>query len=227
MALTKLPWDTDYFKKNVYRIDSSDILQINLEIKNVEAHSLIYVFSDSAIPELSDNLMDIKRIYSRKCLLSDPQSYENDCYDFDEMTMSYSELEKLAIDSSVYSRFRIDTKIEPALTDNLYRLWIKKAVNEKQIYRNIVSIKDKKIAGMIAIQTLDKILKIDLVAVSSHYRGLGIGHNLIQSCFALAHQKNTSEVQVTTQGHNKAACSLYEKNGFTVFEQKFVYHLYI
>lgn len=225
--MEKLPWDTIFFKQDVYKADVESVQDLQTAKSSVTPGSLIYAFSEKEIPQYVQDLTDRKVIFAKQVSGNELNQYPVGCVDYDGHNFSRKDIEALAIISSGQSRFRVDKKIDSTKTDQLYRLWVSKAITESQDHRIIGKKVGQDLAGMITIRFFADYLRIDLIAVSDSFKGQGIGGDLIQSCFALAQQMNKKQIQVVTQGDNQAACAIYKKYGFNIIEQKFIYHIHV
>jgi dTDP-4-amino-4,6-dideoxy-D-galactose acyltransferase len=68
---------------------------------------------------------------------------------------------------------------------------------------------------------------IGLVGVDKNYRSQGIGKLLITASDNYFNKAGCKKIEVVTQGENRPACLLYEKNGFSVQSQFNFYHLWL
>jgi dTDP-4-amino-4,6-dideoxy-D-galactose acyltransferase len=64
-------------------------------------------------------------------------------------------------------------------------------------------------------------------SVDTKEQGQGIGKMLMQSVENIAFQKNIKKIIVYTQLENKKAMAFYHSCGYTIKEQKEIYHLWI
>jgi ribosomal protein S18 acetylase RimI-like enzyme len=225
--MEKLEWDTNFFKKNVYRISSSSYHQIQNLVKRVVSPSIIYISSDLEIPEYSESLMDTKLTFELPVNFLENTSLPDAILFFEGTNLDQVTLENLAIVSSAQSRFRKDSLIPTLMADELYRLWIRKAINEPDSHEIIAKTVEGSIAGMFSLSLTPELIKIELVAVDPKYQKKGIAGDLMQACFNYSKKGGFKVVQVTTQLENSAACQLYRKFGFKIVETKYIYHLHV
>jgi len=134
----------------------------------------------------------------------------------------------IAIQTSEYSRFRIDKKLPENAFKELYFKWIQNAVNDKESGELFVYKDNNVLKGLIYLKEInEKNGSISLIGVDQGYRGEQIGSKLIQKSEEYFKTINKNELQVVTQKANKLACRFYEKNGFKVRNITNVYHLWL
>lgn len=224
--LVALPWDSHFFDRSVYKlVINSDQFNWAL-LKDLKAESLVYVFSNGPVAELAEPV-DIKvtlecEMRSRK-LSAD---FASTCEIYDAQEQLRSTFHELAVTSSRMSRFRLDSKLGPAKADEMYKIWIDKAINDPVGHRVIFVRDGLDVAGMISVKILPSHFSIELVAVADKFQGKGYGKELMSRCMRLAEEMNIKTVSVATQSQNDAACRLYQKFGFVIKDITYVYHLH-
>lgn len=129
-----------------------------------------------------------------------------------------SELESLAFQSGTFSRFNVDTRLIAGEFEKLYKLWIQKSVEEKEVL-----VADDK-AGFVSFNVTEDTAQIGLIAVDKYQRDKGIGKRLIHAAEAFAFAKGAKKMKIGTQEANHPACALYSKLGYEVVERVGVWH---
>ncbi len=136
------------------------------------------------------------------------------------------ELESLAIQAGLYSRFRLDPQIPEDRFEELYRLWIQKSVSG-ELAEKVFVIRDAgKIVGMTTVGEKDGRGDIGLLAVDNSVRGKSLGCTLVLAAQKWALGRGFQVAQVVTQGDNLPACRFYEKSGYHVDKVENIYHFW-
>jgi dTDP-4-amino-4,6-dideoxy-D-galactose acyltransferase len=68
--------------------------------------------------------------------------------------------------------------------------------------------------------------KIGIIAVDENYRGRELGKKLLQGADKWYFEKGLTEAEVVTQQTNPSACRFYERNGYSVKQVEYVYHVW-
>lgn len=136
------------------------------------------------------------------------------------------EMEDLAIQTGVYSRFKTDPKFEQHVYEDLYRLWIKNALNRSMALEVLAYEEQGKKMGFVTIGKKDTRADIGLIGVDALARGKGIAQSLIQQAELFSMAQNFDTLQVVTQQENIPACKLYEKSGFQIESCVHIFHLW-
>lgn len=224
-----LEWDSDFFHRNIAFIDGAN--SNNHQIRQDINHYLeigaecIYLFNPILI-DLSDKdsvLVDKKRTY----ILSNPKlDFINHPLKFDSLIYNGdpSDLYDLALQSGEHSRFKIDPHFSDEEFSLLYKKWIDNSVDKGFADYVIVALDPDPIGFITAKIKEDKII-VGLFATDVKHRGKGIGRFLMQKIINIAAEKEL-KVEVVTQADNKVACSFYEKMGFLISDESYVYHIW-
>ena len=219
-----LEWDSNFFELKIGRMQNDESLDLNsaLNQRKKEKYKLIYLFSEAKV-ETVFPLVDEKVNY--EYLISELEK-ETDLEFYPDQTVS-PQLLKLAMDSGIYSRFKLDNKFPSHKFTKLYTLWIENSVNKTFADDIIIIKKDQIIAGMVTVKTEGGTGRIGLIAVDGNFRGQDIGTQLLNKCKTYFKQKNCSSIEVPTQLQNKGACNFYEKNGFKIKSISHIYHCWL
>jgi dTDP-4-amino-4,6-dideoxy-D-galactose acyltransferase len=235
-----LEWDSDFFGFGVGRILpsrlTSDELKATLESMRNENVTLVYWPSDPEDPGSQEAarrhggfLADRKITYVVDLERISDQLAEEKNKAIREYTDSGTndELDALAIQSGIYSRYKVDPNIGNALYEKLYKLWILGSVNGTLAEKVFVFMDEEKIAGMVTVGMKNGRGEIGLIAVHESMRGRSVGVHLTRAAQKWAIAKGRRHAQVVTQGNNPAACRLYEKCGYHVESTVNYYHIWL
>lgn len=137
------------------------------------------------------------------------------------------EMEALAIQAGVHSRFRVDPCIQEDSFLELYRLWIRKSVTG-ELAEKVFVVRDAagKVVGMVTVSEKDGRGDIGLLAVDSSVRGRNFGSALVAAAQQWTIDKGISTAQVVTQVDNVTACHFYEKCGYHIDLVEHIYHFW-
>lgn len=227
--LKKLQWDTDFFKKDIYRLDLSDEADFKALDSSVPKDSCTYIFSSDRIPSLAPILFDEKVTFKKdvKDIQVTPLTGKVECFLLtNPADVPFDILNELSVISSASSRFRNDKSFASKDVDQLYHLWIKKAYADQQDHFIFIATIDQQIAGMYSCKRQEKSLIIELVATLPQYQKQGVGSALMTTVMNYAREKSFESVYVTTQLGNEGACRLYTKHGFVQSNLLYTYHFH-
>lgn len=234
-----LEWESNFFGFNVARIDKIDIgdtgLTSTLQELKSKNYCMVYWFVPSEYREIASIayrhggfLADEKVTYIKglvnSCLIKGPSLYVTVPYPYEEPDRA---LVNLAIQSGVYSRFRLDPSFPDALFEKLYTCWITRSVRKEIAWQVLVVQDASELLGFITVGTKEKRGDIGLMAVASHARGRGIGELLMvdaEKCFV---ERGYAIVQVVTQRANNKACRLYESCGYQIDKIENIFHFWL
>ena len=237
MNYETLQWDSDFFGFNVAKLTP-----FQLSIETLEAHlaemrrngiKLVYwpsshKLDNNAISKLGGILADIKTTYFVDLLtLGNPPLPSNIAITPYSASVSIDDMEALAIESGKYSRFFNDPMFDRKKAKELFRIWIRNAVN-KTYADEVFIIQDRQHAlGMITVAKTDKQGQIGLLAVSPQHTGKRYGESLVKQAQNWFMTQHLDEAHVVTQGNNIPACRLYEKCHFKVEKVEYFYHFWL
>ena len=186
---------------------------------------LVYLFSKEPLNHKELKLVDIKVTFKKATSILDESNEVNNINLFSNNNDDFSTLEKLALTSGEYSRFRIDENFKNNEFEALYKKWIRSFVYNKDNVDVIIYKEQRRILGFTTLEGVNENLcDIGLVAVNQNERGKKIGTKLINFTLNKAFEKGFKEVKVVTQFDNKPAINLYEKCGFKRSKLKYIYH---
>jgi dTDP-4-amino-4,6-dideoxy-D-galactose acyltransferase len=230
MKLEKQQWDTDFFKKSVWRMDLSLEDQPQEIISRLVAldYDVVYVMFPEALEGLfsqtllshGGNYVDCRVTYLKRVAYSGKQS--------DTVLLSAPTLKvrQLAYTSGQFSRFKTDKNFEPDFC-RLYDRWIDNAF--KSLTGAVFGAYDDQsnLIGMVTVDGVEKCKgKIGLIAVDEQCRGMGVGSRLLKACDAYYEANSLEYAEVVTQDKNRPAIKLYEKNGYEQSDRTSVWHVW-
>lgn len=219
----KLPWDSDFFQKEIYQVDATENYMLStkdiLDIQK-KRNRFFYLISKKEQSKLADFLIDDK-VYFKK-MVSNPPATKITFYN--SKTDLMPKLLELAFDAGKYSRFRIDPILGVKFRE-MYALWLQKSLSGELADFVLVERKKDSLLGFVTLKEEKSSFTIGLIAVSTESRGLGIGRKLLAQCENLALEKNIKSIVVPTQRENKQACSFYLKSGYKEWKNEFIYHI--
>lgn len=232
VKVSKLNWDSEFFGYKVGKIEidnkEQSSLLSTLESKIGSDYNLIYLFSKEALefPESTSYemlLTDIKRSYIFR-VNSEPSIFYDKVkvVDFER---DAALLYELGYQSGCCSRYNVDPHISSDDFKRFYRKWIDNSVNRSFADYVYVAEDHDEIIGFVAARVVDKYLSVSLIATDTSRRGKGVGTALMHAVIRKAIEKGLN-VEVTTQKDNKVACYFYEKLGFSLQSETYVYHIW-
>ncbi|MBI5686694.1 MAG: GNAT family N-acetyltransferase [Verrucomicrobia bacterium] len=239
MRFRILDWDTAFFGMPVARIlpsrlTTGELEQILAQMKS-ERVALAYWASDPNDAEsqqaarachgfLADRKTTFVMELGQSC-----GAVENFGWTLEEYTETVpnSELEHLAIQAGIYSRFRVDPRIPEDKCADLYRQWIRNSTNRRLADAVLVARRAGKIVGMVTVGEKSGVGDIGLIAADASARGLKLGSALVLAAQEWARRRGLKTAQVISQGANLAACKLYEKCGYRTAKVENLYHFWI
>ena len=142
-------------------------------------------------------------------------------------SLPFSQLEKLAVQSGLFSRFARDDSFPHEKFTALYKTWIRKSVSGEMANEVLVIKKNNRIAGMITLSNKNGFGDIGLISVDEEFRGRKFGQQLVYDAQRWFIQNGCHTAHVVTQGDNLPACHLYEKCGYQKIKIEFYYHFWL
>jgi dTDP-4-amino-4,6-dideoxy-D-galactose acyltransferase len=136
-------------------------------------------------------------------------------------------LVEISIQCGSLSRFKMDTRIPGHKCDEMYRIWIQKAVKKELADDVLVYKRGDEIAGMAALKRNEESGNIVLIGVDAAHRGNHAGSALAEASIGYFQNRRCEYVTAVTQGENKAACCFYERCGFAAVRTEHFYHLWL
>ena len=232
-----LDWDSQFFGYKIAAIQAID-LELNelnkiiRELKN-QRIKLVYCFvnpndeiSNTSIESVSGLLVDEKITFFKR--ISDADNLSGSEF-IKPYSLDYAseKLKSIALQSGIYSRFKIDPNFRNNEFEKLYLEWIEKSVQKEIAEEVLVYSENEDEQGLITLGLKENTGSIGLLAVDEKERGKSIGKKLVQSALLYFKEKKVDIVEVITQIGNKGACGFYKSMGFEVKSLVNIYHLWI
>lgn len=225
MNLTRLDWDSNFFGYEVASCAGFTDSAQDLESLYNAPFSLIYVgLNQTLMPAPANFLLADEKIVLEREIGSD-QIFEVD-NNIQIVSQNSPQLTQLALQSGVYSRFKIDPNFKNKEFEKLYSVWIENALQAEKHQKVLAFKEGDNLAGFVSIAEKLGVLNIGLIAVDEQARGKGIGNKLINWVCKYAQENKFEKVSVVTQAANVAAMDFYHKNFFTVVSRTFIYHVW-
>ncbi len=237
-----LPWDSQFFGFGIGRMDlthgiASGVEKVQHEIKERDI-KLLYLFHDLSceidkdakkqfVAHSGAKLVDTKLVYEKSLVMDELVSPPDGVVEFsgDRAT---GVLYQLALQSGIYSRFRIDLNFPPGSFEKLYCLWMDNSINRK-IADNVLVAKgqETQIQGMVTLSLKGEQAVIGLLSVDESARGISLGRKLMIAAEYHALTSGKTFIAVATQRENRSACRFYEKLGYNVISRTEIYHWWV
>jgi dTDP-4-amino-4,6-dideoxy-D-galactose acyltransferase len=235
--IKKLDWDSDFFGVGTGSIRLTDAAEAGWQEVRAGMQQLnlglLYVFDaeesndahgDSFLASSGAKLMDRKVVFAKQLLqapLRDSSIREYTMFPPEEAMYS------LALQSGIYSRFRLDDRFPEGSFERMYRLWIEKSITGEMADKVLVAVHEEKIVGMITIKHSAEESSIGLVAVDKNMRGMQLGKKLMDAAGQEAFQRPGKRITVATQLDNEPACAFYRKQGYDVQSVTRIWHIFL
>jgi len=223
-----LPWETDFFSMKIGKANGEQCsIDEIIRQKESERYELIVISYDAfnfdidAFIASNNGILADKKVTYHKCLDDNVIFPPEISFHKGPLT---DELSELAILSGHLSRFNQDFRLR-AKCKQMFIKWIENSLNGQLADKVMVYREDGHISGFVTIKQHDFAGQIGLISVSEKLQGKGVGSKLIQACDSWLQRNNATKYEVVTQQNNVGACRLYEKNGFSVKNVKYIYHL--
>ena len=122
------------------------------------------------------------------------------------------------------TRFHRDNRFDAQRADDMYAVWIERAVKGELADAAWVVDVGSGPVGYLTVSCDGVCASIGLVAVDASSRGLRYGERLVSSAVRWAAGQRLARLVVRTQGHEARAVRFYERAGFTTSAVQFWYH---
>ncbi|MCS7027578.1 MAG: GNAT family N-acetyltransferase [Bacteroidia bacterium] len=229
-----LSWDSEFFGYKVGQIilhTESIFSEKWIEHARKEGYKLLYIRcvpehpQEKKIEGMGGILVDEKVTFCQRIPQS-PFEYTSSIKLYQEKTPT-PQILQLALDSGIYSRFKIDKNFKNNEFQRLYEVWIKNSTEGKIAKHVIIYQKGNETVGLLTLGEKNNRADIGILAVNPQHRREGVGKQLVQKAFELSLQMGHTYIQVVTQKANQNACKFYEKVGFSVDTIEHIYHLWL
>jgi len=222
--IEKLNWDSEFFGNPVGKlyVETPESFDEEAFVKAASAYKLVYIFAEIPLNYSRFALpVDVKLTFQK---LLKSQIPETQLQLFDPDLHKYAELQKLAFQSGEYSRFKTDPNFDAKDFYRMYEIWINKSF-QSELSVVLVEAADNRLTGFVSLDFKDaETANIGLIAVDSKVRGKGVGRNLMEQAESAASKAGKKYIRVATQQENALATNFYEKQGYSLADQLFIYH---
>ncbi len=230
-----LIWDTEFFGIKTGRIIPASLQENQLASTLTEMRQkgfqLVYWSSKHQymydFQSYSGILVDKKTTYEINLININPASIHISKTESYSSALPFAQLEKLAIQSGIYSRFALDKKFPHEKFTALYKVWIRKSVSGEMADEVLVIRQNNNIAGMVTLSNKNGVGDIGLIAVDKKFRGRKFGQQLVGDAHRWFIQHGCHTSHVVTQGDNLPACRLYKRCGYQKTKIEFYYHFWL
>lgn len=227
MLIQPLKWDSSFFRRKIGKISSAEALK-NITPEDLKPFDLLYIeLSDKRkLYKTSCSWLNIeytdKKIIYQKPLKGKLKLHENiSTY---PLKSANRQLQELALQSSTFSRFRLDKNFDEDAYRKLYLQWIRNSVKQKMADLVLIYGDVKDPAGFVTLSYKDSMAQIGLIAVDGSQQHQGIGKALMHAAEYFALKNKFAILQVITQAENKSACAFYENVGYKKVSLNYTFH---
>ncbi len=228
--IIQLEWDSNFFDYEVGKLYIPKNGHFEISVLPENEFKLIYLFSeeplsDHKLKSLGAQLVDVKVELAKSTAIMPLNFNDKNTYEVKPINELSNSLISLVLESGVYSRFKLDQNFIQNEYERLYIAWIKKALEEtnSKVYGAYL---DTQLLGFISLSMKSGIADIGLIAVYEKARGMHIGKILLHEANNYANNNDSSAITVVTQEKNEQAMAFYIKNGFSVQNKTYTYHLW-
>ena len=178
-----------------------------------------------AADELNGFLTGVKRIY----LVDVPDLAERNWVADETFPIVLNEnvgesVTNLVLKRAVHSRFYRDPRMRDSFYTDIMSEWIRGSIENDTIF---VELDGSQLVGFVSLNDRDGNGNIDVIAVDQRYAGRGYGSRLLAHAHHWFAANGRKRIQAVTQRENEVACSMYEKMGYRVDEEKAFYHFWL
>lgn len=143
-------------------------------------------------------------------------------------TTATPQLESLAWQSGAYSRFARDPRLPAGAFRELYSRWLRNSLSGN-IAQAVLALPDAAghELGLLTLGEKNGRADIGLLAVDAPARGQHVGQRLVAEAGRRAAGAGFAGLQVVTQRDNEPAYRFYERCGFALEHEEYIYHLWL
>jgi dTDP-4-amino-4,6-dideoxy-D-galactose acyltransferase len=229
----RLPWDSGFFGVSIARVTRTRATAGDLaSAVRWAGHSSIdclYFLADAdhhesvrAAEENGFSLVDVRVTLERSVA---PGATADDDADVRLATLDdLPRLASIARTSHRNTRFHRDRHFDARRADEMYAVWIERAVRGELADAVWVIDRGDGPLGYLAASRDGACSSIGLVAIDAACRGAGYGRRLVATALRWAAGQALTRVSVVTQGHDAAALRFYESSGLTARRVQLWYH---
>lgn len=220
-SIIPLDWDSRFFHRKIGRLSVCEEIEVDEIDMLCREYDMVYLF---CVKEIMVNknclLVDKKRTYLHESPQMKPRS------PFVKNYVGNPEaLYDIAFQAGHESRFKVDPAFSEEEFERLYTAWIDNSLQGVMADYVLTyhDFEQSAPCGLITAKKKNGRLQIGLFATDTEWRRHGVGTALIDRVISIGAFEDLPIV-VTTQADNEVACRFYERNGFVLNEQTYVYH---
>lgn len=238
-----LPWDSEFLGFPTYRLAAHDLpkdaLQALLNTIRAQGGKLVYVSANPADARTAAAAQALGlRLGDRKITYVMPATVPAEALNVPALAVAPAPtpaLERLALQSGEFSRFRLDPRFAPHVYEELYRRWLRNSFGQGMASTVLTALDPTpNIAqatadplGLLTLGVKGQRADIGLLAVDEAARGRRLGQQLVLAARHLTVWWGLPELQVVTQQDNAPACAFYERCGFRPDRVEHIYHAWL
>lgn len=230
MNFKNLAWDSFFFDCSVVCLNIDDNCSLG-ELKDFcagqQSFDVCYIFNHSQTGEFDQYLTELGAVlYDQKVTFCKTLSQAGECSvsEVVELTSPTQEIIALAISSGINSRFYLDPHFR-SKQSALYERWIMNCFENPNgkvfgIYRSGI------LAAVAGATFADQGGHLELIAVDSRFRRLGMAKKLIDAVENFYADNSNHYAEIITQKNNLPACATYKACGYSLKECVEIWHLW-
>jgi dTDP-4-amino-4,6-dideoxy-D-galactose acyltransferase len=232
-----LEWDTQHFGYKIASVHPDAIMLAELKLLTDELKSndfrLAYFFVNPLDEISNDVLQSVSAFMADEKVTFGIHLDQDSIYEISPSIMPYKlgytseKIKNLALQSGIYSRFKLDKNFVADEYVKLYTEWIDKSVKKIIADEALIYYKNEEEMGLVTLAINKSKGSIGLVAVDELERGNSIGKHLMNAALFYFKEKGITNIEVVTQKANKIACEFYRALGFEIRNVENIYHLWI
>ncbi len=229
-----LDWDSTFFDIKIGRYITTHLSHYQIEslfkLKKENHYDLIYLFSESMDKRAEKLFSELQIVpFDQKVTYTGIVTDQTKLPQLPDNIRLFKgplkrDLLDLALLSGHESRFKKDPRLVEKF-DELYKSWVEKSLKGEMANAVFVYQDDSQIQGFVTVKKNGMNGQIGLISVHPSVQGKGIGTKLIDAAHWWYYQNQLHTCSVVTQFTNKAACNLYERNGYEASKKEDVFHL--
>ncbi len=233
-----LPWDSEFFGHRIGRV-RGEIMdeELALAVDRWAAENSIrtlYFLAQSDAAETTCTaekhgyrLTDVRMTFERELRVAHPE-WISTASGFTIRPASLADvphLQEIAAKGHVGTRFASDPHFPRERVRAFYSTWIDLECRGRAQQVLVAASEAGEPLGYISCHVdPNGTAEVGLVGVNESYRSNGLGSALVRSALSWFLSQQVSRVTVVTQGNNKAAQRLYQKNGFLTQNVQLWFH---
>ncbi|GHT22097.1 hypothetical protein FACS189419_04120 [Planctomycetales bacterium] len=240
-TIERIEWDSRFFGFPIGSLElPADYDKEKLEATFQNAHTKYRLISITLSGEGADNL-SVSSVLCPCCArqLTFKKQIQDDCCTLDSHIRTYTStfcsptLERLAVQSGSFSRFRQDPELSSRY-EQLFLAWINNAVTKELADSIWTWYENGQHVGLVTIRCakrtnpgtneIDREGRIGMFTVDQKHLGRGIGQRLLDACNFWCSSLNIPASAIVVQKENETTAALVKDAGFQLDREESVYH---